>query len=166
MYVYYAVVVRSTVRATFVGASRFVYLGFEPPKGLLLHGPPGSFLCSYFLKLATVLLVLICMHCLGCGKTMLAYAIAGEWGIPLIKVWIRAIDLCDILTKIHPTGYCAIFKFESYAILFSKSSIFELRRLIVLYIIFLQKFLYSFTLCFGQFRGFMHRVYVKLNLLW
>ncbi|EGD78333.1 hypothetical protein PTSG_09399 [Salpingoeca rosetta] len=55
-------VVRSTMDATFRGAYMFKHLGFEPPKGLLLHGPPG------------------------CGKTLLASAIAGEWEVPFIKV--------------------------------------------------------------------------------
>ncbi|XP_076679935.1 nuclear valosin-containing protein-like smid [Andrena cerasifolii] len=40
----------------------FKQLGISPPRGFLLHGPPG------------------------CGKTLLAYAIAGELGIPLFKV--------------------------------------------------------------------------------
>jgi ribosome biogenesis ATPase len=40
----------------------FTHLGVTPPKGVLLHGPPGS------------------------GKTLLANAIAGELNIPLIKV--------------------------------------------------------------------------------
>nr|XP_012152476.1 PREDICTED: nuclear valosin-containing protein-like isoform X3 [Megachile rotundata] len=40
----------------------FKQLGISPPRGFLLHGPPG------------------------CGKTLLAYAIAGELGIPLLKV--------------------------------------------------------------------------------
>lgn len=38
------------------------HLGISPPSGLLLHGPSG------------------------CGKTTLANAIAGELGIPFLKV--------------------------------------------------------------------------------
>nr|XP_033330799.1 nuclear valosin-containing protein-like [Megalopta genalis]XP_033330800.1 nuclear valosin-containing protein-like [Megalopta genalis]XP_033330801.1 nuclear valosin-containing protein-like [Megalopta genalis] len=40
----------------------FKQLGISPPRGFLLHGPPG------------------------CGKTLLAHAIAGELEIPLLKV--------------------------------------------------------------------------------
>ncbi|KAL6262355.1 hypothetical protein P5V15_007444 [Pogonomyrmex californicus] len=40
----------------------FKRLGISPPRGFLLHGPPG------------------------CGKTLLAYAVAGELDMPLLKV--------------------------------------------------------------------------------
>ncbi|XP_012214772.1 nuclear valosin-containing protein-like isoform X2 [Linepithema humile] len=40
----------------------FKQLGISPPRGFLLHGPPG------------------------CGKTLLAHAVAGELNIPLLKV--------------------------------------------------------------------------------
>ena len=54
--------IRELVELMFTHIEIFTHLGSKPPRGILLHGPPG------------------------CGKTLLAHAIAGELGVPLLKV--------------------------------------------------------------------------------
>ncbi len=54
--------IRELIEYPLLQPKLYAHLGVDPPRGVLLHGPPG------------------------CGKTMLAHAIAGELGVPLIKV--------------------------------------------------------------------------------
>ncbi len=54
--------VKELIERPFKHPEIYRHLGVTPPRGILLHGPPG------------------------CGKTCLASAIAGELNIPLIKV--------------------------------------------------------------------------------
>jgi ribosome biogenesis ATPase len=54
--------VREVIEVMFTHIELFIHLGTQPPHGVLLHGPPG------------------------CGKTLLAHAIAGELDVPFYKV--------------------------------------------------------------------------------
>jgi ribosome biogenesis ATPase len=54
--------VREIIEYPLLHPEIYRHLGVEPPRGVLLHGPPG------------------------CGKTLLAHAIAGEIGVAFIKI--------------------------------------------------------------------------------
>lgn len=54
--------VRELVEYPLTHPEVYRHLGVEPPRGILLHGPAG------------------------CGKTLLAHAIAGELGVAFIKI--------------------------------------------------------------------------------
>jgi ribosome biogenesis ATPase len=54
--------VRELIERPLTHPEIYSHLGAEPPRGILLHGPPG------------------------CGKTMLAHAIAGELGVPFFMI--------------------------------------------------------------------------------
>jgi ribosome biogenesis ATPase len=54
--------IRELIEYPFTHPEIYSHLGVEPPRGVLLYGPPGS------------------------GKTMLATAIAGELGVPFFKI--------------------------------------------------------------------------------
>eukprot|EP00276_Gloeochaete_wittrockiana_P005799 CAMPEP_0184662832 /NCGR_PEP_ID=MMETSP0308-20130426/45141_1 /TAXON_ID=38269 /ORGANISM="Gloeochaete witrockiana, Strain SAG 46.84" /LENGTH=771 /DNA_ID=CAMNT_0027105117 /DNA_START=76 /DNA_END=2391 /DNA_ORIENTATION=+ len=54
--------VRELVEYPLTHPELYVHLGVQPPRGVLLHGPPG------------------------CGKTLLATAIAGELGVPFLRI--------------------------------------------------------------------------------
>eukprot|EP00904_Undaria_pinnatifida_P002630 jgi/Undpi1/12368/HiC_scaffold_5.g02040.m1 len=54
--------VRELIEYPLVHPEVYAHLGIEPPRGILLHGPPG------------------------CGKTLLANAIAGELGVSFLRI--------------------------------------------------------------------------------
>ncbi|XP_069117406.1 nuclear valosin-containing protein-like [Argopecten irradians] len=77
-------------------------LGVTPPRGFLLHGPPG------------------------CGKTLLAHAIAGELGLPFIKIAATEVvsgvsgeseeKIRDLFDKAATSAPCVVFIDEIDAI--------------------------------------------------
>ncbi|KAI5119451.1 hypothetical protein M0805_008388 [Coniferiporia weirii] len=80
----------------------YIHTGVQPPRGVLLHGPPG------------------------CGKTLLAHAIAGELGVPFISVSAPSIvsgmsgesekTLRDTFDEAKKTAPCLLFIDEIDAI--------------------------------------------------
>ncbi|CAM9973678.1 unnamed protein product, partial [Phaeothamnion confervicola] len=54
--------VRELIEYPLLHPEVYAHLGIEPPRGILLHGPPG------------------------CGKTLLAHAIAGELGVAFLRI--------------------------------------------------------------------------------
>lgn len=54
--------IRELIEWPLIHNNVYEHLGVDPPRGILLHGPPG------------------------CGKTLLAHAIAGDFGVPFLRI--------------------------------------------------------------------------------
>ena len=65
------------------------WLGVEPPRGVLLHGPPG------------------------CGKTALANAIANECGVPFLKISAPEVRRVGLFVRMFGCIYCSFTTLET-----------------------------------------------------
>lgn len=94
--------IRELIERPMMHPEIYTHLGAEPPRGILLHGPPG------------------------CGKTLLAHCIAGELNVPFLKISAPEIvsgmsgeseaKLRDLFADAETSAPCIIFIDEIDAI--------------------------------------------------
>ena len=72
---------REVVETPLLHPERFVNLGIEPPKGVLLYGPPGK-----NLHVNVEMVIRVCISILGTGKTLCARAVANRTDACFIRV--------------------------------------------------------------------------------
>jgi ribosome biogenesis ATPase len=94
--------VRELIEAPIAHPEIYLHLNISPPRGILLHGPPG------------------------CGKTQLARAVAGELGVPFIQISAPSVvsgmsgesekKIRDVFTTARELAPCLLFIDEIDAI--------------------------------------------------
>eukprot|EP00189_Rhodosorus_marinus_P009225 CAMPEP_0184753644 /NCGR_PEP_ID=MMETSP0315-20130426/44207_1 /TAXON_ID=101924 /ORGANISM="Rhodosorus marinus, Strain UTEX LB 2760" /LENGTH=711 /DNA_ID=CAMNT_0027233029 /DNA_START=314 /DNA_END=2449 /DNA_ORIENTATION=+ len=110
--------VRELIELPLLHVELYTHLGVDPPRGVLLHGPPG------------------------CGKTLLASAIAGELGVSYLKISAPEIvsgmsgdserKLRDLFDEARENAPCLLFMDEVDAICSRRdSAIKDMERRIV-----------------------------------
>jgi ribosome biogenesis ATPase len=100
----------------------FLSNGKIPPRGFLLHGPPGNYNFNSYSASSFKRSILLS----GCGKTQLVYAIAGELNLPLLKITSTELisgvsgesegNIRDLFDKAISSAPCILFIDEIEAI--------------------------------------------------